>query len=179
MIQFDDNINNRYGIKLLDNGTVQKTAMLGNKESWECFLTIFSHFKDNHDPMVVSVHDFEVLEQPKDETALWGIQYKYRYTMKRLGMLNSGEKQLISDMREVSIYGNKSYGEKPSQRLLTSKDEYPELARFMEVIISQKRYLDIHDGNFLKDEDESYKVIDLEGFIYTPLNREENNWLRK
>lgn len=179
MIQYDENLSERYGIKLLDHKTVEKTAQLGNKESWECFLTIIGHFKDNHDPMVVPIYDFEVLKQPEDETVAWGVQYKYRYTMKRLGLLTSGEKQLISDMREVSIYGDKSYGANPSKRLLTSKAEYPELTRFMEVVIAQKRYLDIHDNNFLKDEDESYKVIDLEGFIYTPLNREENNWLKR
>lgn len=179
MIQYDENLSQRYGIKLLDDRTVLKEAKLGTKESWECMLSIVDHFINHPDPMVVPVYTFEVVEQPADESARWGIQYTYRYTMKRLGMLSRSEKQIIADMRDVSIYGLGSYGLKASERLLTSKAEHPELVSFMEVVLAQKRYLDVHEGNFLKDEDDSYKIIDLEGFIHTPLDRDENNWLRK
>lgn len=179
MIRYDENLSERYGIKLLDHKTVLKEARLGTKESWECMQAIARHFMLKPDPMVVPIYSFELIEGPKDPNNSFGVNYTYQYTMKRLGMLNDGEKELIMDMKEVSIYGAASYGKKSSERLVKTKDEYPELFSFMEVVLSQKRYWDIHSGNFLRDEDESYKIIDLEGFIHTPLNREENNWLTR
>jgi hypothetical protein len=177
MIRYDENVSQRYGIKLLDDNIILKEAKLGTKESWECFLTIIQHFMSNQDPTVVPVYTFEVLSAPKDPEARWGVEYTYRYTMKRLAMLDESEKQLIEDMYDASIYPGRP--ERYKERLDKNSKEHPELVKFMSTVLSLGRYRDVHRGNFLKDEDGSYKIIDLEGFIFTPLGRTENNWLKR
>jgi hypothetical protein len=53
---------------------------------------------------------------------------------------------------------------------------YPTLTAFLTKIIEQGKYWDIHAGNVLKDEDDNYRLIDLEGFIRTPLTHHKNEW---
>jgi hypothetical protein len=56
--------------------------------------------------------------------------------------------------------------------------EYPKLMNFINTVFSQKRYTDIHSGNFMKDEDGEYRIIDLEGFSGgAPLNQPKNDWI--
>jgi hypothetical protein len=65
------------------------------------------------------------------------------------------------------------------ERMPRLRKEYPDLAAFMDEVLRQGRYRDVHSGNFLKDEDGSYKIIDLEGFINTPLSRGDNDWITR
>lgn len=170
MIKYDDNVE-CYHIKLVDDRTVRKEASLSTKESFDCLEAIISHFISHPDPMVVPVYDFKVLERPKKSN--YGV-FIYQYDMKQLGMLSEDEKNLIYYMKSVNFYG-----EKHNDKLAQLSLQYPELSDFMKEVYHLRRYTDCHGGNFLKDEDESYKIIDLEGFIHTPLNRKENDWITR
>jgi len=182
MIKYNQNLSQIWGLKLLDHKTVSKEAHLSSRESWDCFLAIIQHFMRNPDPMVVPIYSIEALQIPQDPTTMYS-DFIYRYTMKRLGMLSYGEKALILSMKELRIadrIGSTAlFIKKHQDNFQLYKDEYPELVNFMKKILDQKRYLDVHAGNFLKDEDDSYKIIDLEGFINAPLDREENNWITR
>jgi hypothetical protein len=172
MIKYDESIDEYYHIKLVDDRTVRKEASLGTKESFELLEAIINHFIAHPDPMVVPVYKFEVLERPKASN--YGV-FIYQYDMKRLGMLNEGEKNLIHHMNMHKLYGEKYNNAKMHVEYLSK--EHTELYEFMTEVLALNRYTDVHGGNFLKDEDESYKIIDLEGFIRTPLDRKENDWI--
>jgi hypothetical protein len=175
MIKYDDNIDGEYyHIKLVDDRTVRKEASLGTKESFELMEAIALHFINHPDPMVVPVYKWEVLGRPQKSN--YGI-FSYQYDMKRLGMLDENEKNLIYYMNMHKLYGGGYMNSASKVEYLSP--QYPELYEFMKEVLALNRYTDCHGGNFLKDEDESYKIIDLEGFIRTPLNRKENDWFTK
>ncbi len=178
MIKYDDNVENRYGIKLLDGKTIKKQAVLGTQETYEIMQSVCFYFMEHPDPMVVPIYSFELIEGPPPGVTATYANHVYTYTMKRLAMLSEEEKSLISFHSTIYYHGE-------NYLLTTQQDEYkevsakyPELHKFMDEVRGLGRYTDIHDGNFLKDEDESYKIIDLEGFIRTPWGRSENDWLR-
>lgn len=173
MIEYDDNVEERYGIKLLDFKTIRKEATL-HRESFECFHAIVHHFMQNPNPTVVQVFNFEVLESP-DPDVYHGV-YRYQYDMKRLAMLTEDEKSFIYSAKDLHTGYRLTQEEIEKHERL--KKELPELSDFIDEVFRLGRYTDVHGGNFMKDEDESYKIIDLEGFIYTPLSHEKNNWLR-
>lgn len=175
MIKYDDNISMHYGIKLLNDTTVLKQAVLGTRECFECIRKLCNHFILYPDPMVVPVYSFEFEELPNSCHPAYGT-YKYSYTMKRLGMLSAGEKQLI----EWMIYEKRMRLSPNAMRdLKEGMEHFPELSKFMKEVINMNRYSDMHSGNFLIDTDGSYKIIDIEGFIKAPLNCPENFWFTK
>jgi hypothetical protein len=178
MIKYDNSLEDKWGLSLLDDNTVRKESSIGTKENWECFLSIMEYALKNIDSMLVPVYNFKVTEEPApDYPYNYGI-YRYYYDMKRLGMLSQQEKELITWTKKVHLYGRGGLNLDEHDLLKEYRVIYPDLADFMDEVIQLNRYRDIHDGNFLLDEEGNYKIIDLEGFIWTPVDRKENNWLR-
>jgi hypothetical protein len=46
--------------------------------------------------------------------------------------------------------------------------ENPKLVEFMNKVLADGYYTDLHNQNFLKDEEGNYRIIDLEGFRRYP-----------
>lgn len=178
MIKYDDNVESRYGIKLLDDKTIKKHAQLGTKEQYDIMQAILLHFMEHPDPMVVPVYGYELVQGPPADAAPTYATHVYTYTMKRLAMLNEEEKNLIHYHSTIYYHGLNYLHTKEQDEYMAAAKLYPELQKFMDKVREMGRYTDIHDNNFLKDEDENYKIIDLEGFIRTPWDRSENDWLR-
>jgi len=174
MIRYDENMDQAYGIKLLDDRTVEKSAHAGSQDTLQCVKAIVNHFIQHPDRMVVPVYQFEDLSTDRSK---WG-PHPYRYTMKRMGMLDSSEKTIIYLMRERDHYRSK-LNPMERERLAEALQEHPSMEDFIAEVIRQGRYHDLHDGNVMKDEEENYHLIDLEGFLLTPLDRKENDWLRE
>src|SRR5208282_244331 len=156
MIKYNHNLG--YGITLVNDRVVRKTAQLSTKQSFERFRAICHHFMVNPDPTVVPVYDFQCLETPK---SIFGM-YRYQYDMMRLGMLSDKEKILISHMNS---YGRDRW--ETESRIVEGRKNFSILYDFIATIKLQGRYLDLHEGNVLKDDQENYLLIDLEGF-YSP-----------
>jgi hypothetical protein len=167
------NLNQYYQVKLIDEHTVRKTGRLSINHL-EMFSRLMEHFINKPDPMVVPTYSFGIDEMPEPNSR-FGI-FKYHYDMKRLGMLSPNEKVYIdvaSDKRWV-------FSTTPERKSIYEKTAIsrPDLATFVSTVIEQDRYRDLHGGNIMKDEDESYKLIDLESFLNSPLDRPENEWMR-
>lgn len=161
MFSYNENVE-RYGLRLVSDRVIRKEAMMGTKKNFEFFSKLVRHLIANPDPTVVPVYNFEVLEEAYSGT-MWGT-FRYAYEMMRLPMLSREEKYAIN------IFTNHRYnmdrGQDPT--LLQQKKELPELAKFMTKVFNDGNYTDIHDGNFLKDEEGNYRIIDLEGFYKYP-----------
>jgi hypothetical protein len=165
MIKYNHNLDFR--IKLVNDTVVRKTAKI-HREAFKVTQAVCNHFIRNPDPMVVPVYAFETLEEPKTVIGT----YTYSYDMMRLGMLNSEEKIIIGQL--VSEYHNRdrSY---PDER-----ENYPRLVTFMNKVIKQGRFGDLHSGNIMKDLDEEYRLIDLESFwTGGNLGDYQYNWISK
>lgn len=164
MFKYDENIESRYGIKLISDQVVRKEAGFSQKGSLDWIRKLCNHVIANPDPMVVPVYRFEVLEERDDSNGRWGT-YRYAYEMMRLPMLDRYEKQLISDV--ISHY-------KPvpldvaDPNLVRGWRELPELMKFMNKVLAEGHYTDLHNNNFLKDQEGNYRIIDLEGFRRYP-----------
>lgn len=166
MFKYDENLDQRFGITLVSDTIVRKEASYGSQNAFEWIQKLTNHLIANPDPMVVPVYKFEVLEIKQPNGSRWGT-FRYAYEMKRLFMLDRAEKQLINDIIRADNY-------RPVDRVHHSPEitrgwrELPQLMEFMNRVLSDKLYTDIHNNNFLKDDDGSYRIIDLEGFSEYP-----------
>lgn len=160
-MKYDDNVEARYGIKLVSDRVVRKEAQFSTRESFEWIRNLVLHMLANPNPMVVPVYRFEVMEETnEEENSRWGV-YRYAYEMMRLPMLTKEEKRLIT----ILIGGRRPVNrDDPRPDIQDGWKEYPTLVEFMNRVLADGYYTDLHDNNFLKDEEGNYRIIDLEGF---------------
>lgn len=173
-MKFDQNIESRYGIRLVDEFTVRKEARLSTRENFTLVKAIVNHFINHPDPMVVPTYAFKVLQETNEKESNYGT-YVYTYDMMRLGMLDSTERTIVDASNQFYHIGLSS--DTKNDWIQRGIREYPELIKFMNTVFKQGRYTDIHGGNFMKDDEGNYRIIDLEGFMRAPLNRDENDWI--
>lgn len=163
------------GLKLIGDHTVRKEVTYTTLQGFLFQKALIRHFILHPDPMVVPVYHFEVLEnQPSTSGGSYG-RFTYAYEMMRLGMLENDEKRIIEKAGSFRWMGHI-----PDSELKLERKGYTKLIEFMEKVISMGRYDDIHGGNFLKDNDGDYRIIDLEGFDgFRPLEDPRNNWITR
>lgn len=164
MFKYDENLETRWGLKIISDRIVRKEAAFSRPESLAWLQKLVNHLIANPDSMVVPVFKFEVLEERAQTPSNWGV-YKYAYEMMRLPMLDRYEKDAISSILR-SRYAINSDNEPPD--VVRSRREYPELFKFMVRVLKDGHYTDLHNQNFLKDEEGNYRIIDLEGFSRYP-----------
>jgi hypothetical protein len=174
-MKFRDDIESYYGLTLVgeDKARVRKEASFSTRECYIHTKAVINHFIRNPDPLVVPIYSFEELEATLDNQ--YGT-YRYAYTMKRLGMLDSDERRIIDEFHSWDSEVDRDHH---SEWFRLGWKQYPTLMDFMNVVHRQKRYRDLHGGNFLKDENNDYKIIDLEGFSTYPLDQAINDWITR
>jgi hypothetical protein len=177
MIRYNDNFSELYGITLVSDRIVRKTCVASTEDYYLFIKALCRHFMLRPDPMVVPIYDFQTISIEALPGHRYGT-YKYSYDMKRLGLLDKDERALINQVaHENSYYGRPATCDNP--RLAPYHKTHPRLLGFMEQVCQMKRYHDIHCGNFMKDEQEEIRIIDIEGFIDPPLDRVRHNWITR
>lgn len=172
MIKYANRLPPGKGVQLLEDGeTIRKTAHCSELKTLEFMEAIANHFIAYPDPMVVPVYRFEVIHKTRHESV-------YSYDMMRLGILSETERDLIDRVGDL----HDSYGRDACFReheMYSGRHEYPMLFEFLKIVTQQQRYWDIHSGNILMDPEGNYRLIDLEGFLHTPLDRTGNEWISR
>jgi hypothetical protein len=167
MIEYDDDIDPR--ISLLSGRVVSKRYAAYNKDYMVFMEALCKHLIKNPDPMIVPVYSFEVLMEPKNALEHW----EYQYAMMRLGKLNHDEKMIISHLSSARYYPS-------AENLNDSRGKYPKLVQFVDDVFLQDRHHDVHYGNLMKDEDENYRLVDLESFwIGNSINHPTSAWITR
>ena len=172
MIKYANRLPPGKDVILLDDGeTIRKTARCNEEKTIIFMENLVKHFIDYPDPTVVPVYRFETIKRTRHE-------YIYSYDMMRLGILSEKERDLIDLVGDL----HDSHG--PDACVLDhviypERIEFPELFSFLKFITQQQRYWDIHSGNILMDPDGNYRLVDLEGFLRTPLELDCNNWISR
>jgi hypothetical protein len=169
-----------YGLKYIGDGyTVRKTTTCSGQKTLHFMRALCEHLIARPDPMVVPVYKFQNLSSKVENL------YQYSYDMLRLGDLDGNEKEIIWQVgnawrngiakptRQFTEYGEKVYS------VSKAWDTYPELMKYLGKIVKQDRYHDLHGGNIMKDEEGLYKIIDIEGFLNTPLSQPSNHWIKR
>lgn len=171
MIEYAERLPPGKSIKLLDDNTIRKTTQCSEKKTLVFMEAIIKHFIVNPHPMVVPLYSFQIISKSffKNNT--------YSYTMMRLGILSNHEKDLIDFVGDM----HDSYGAGACLQhiIYPGAGRYPELFEFLKTIVEQQRYWDIHSGNIMMDPFGKYRIIDIEGFIKTPLVLSENDWISR
>jgi hypothetical protein len=164
------------GLELVDEFTVRKT-----KDLYPVTEFLITHFMNHPSEKVVDVLNFQYLG---DATVGNYSDKKYFYEMKRLGILTSGEKELVARagvlLENFLVFENALIPTQFSKEYINSTkpfvQEFPELAHFLSDIIREGHYWDIHSGNVMRHPDGGYRLIDLEGFVNS-VNIADYGWL--
>jgi len=152
-----------FGIEVISDRVVRKHAMASNKEMFDIIQAICLHFINHPNKLVVPTYSFKA-------GSIAGSKYNahsYHYDMMRMAPLSHDEMMFLSSYRHAA------------NNTVDNYNHYRKLADFLDKVMSEGRYRDLHDMNVMKDEDDNFRLIDLEGFYLSPLNRAENNWLRE
>ena len=168
----DDNFND--SIEYIDNGfRVRKTARCCGTETLKFIEALCHKLILQPDPMVVSVYDFKIIDMKSI------FDYVYSYDMKRLNDISDFEKNIIDEASLSKWFSPslKSFRKSSNIDIDLAWDKYYLLMNFLTRVIDQDRYHDLHGGNIMKDNDGSYRLIDLEGFCNSPLSRPSNSWI--
>lgn len=172
-MRYDNNLPAHFGLTLVSDSRVRKEASFTTREAYLHTKAVINHFIRYPDPMVVEVYSFEEIEATLDNK--YGT-YVYAYEMKRLAMLDYEEKRIINEFHD---WDSEVQRDHHNEWFRKGWREYPNLMNFMNTVYRQKRYRDLHGGNFLKDENGEYKIIDLEGFSTYPLDQAINDWITR
>jgi hypothetical protein len=147
------------GISLDSDSVVRKTWISSSKEYAKEVGQVVNYFIRNPDPLVVPVYDWQYFGRSD-----YG--YKYSYSMMRMGALTREEKQIINaagdHKKDFLMDPFQTCADDHCEGLTT---DYPTLVGYLQSVIQQGRYLDLHSGNIMLDLEENYRLIDLEGFI--------------
>lgn len=165
-------------VQLISDGIIRKIERCSMEKSMIFMEALINHFIEWPDPMVVPVYNFKVLSNKRND-------YAYQYDMMRLGILTQEERNLIDhigdlcDRRGMDAFDEPSPKEEYGTTLTQGEREFPQLFLFLKEVVRLNRYHDIHSGNILMDMDGDYRIIDLEGFLRTPLELPENDWISR
>lgn len=170
---YDPKLESHYGLSLVNEQRVRKEYSFTTLDCYLHTKAVINHFIRNPDPMVVTVYSFEEIVATLD--CRYGT-YKYAYEMKRLGMLDYDEKRIIDEFHD---WDSEVQLDHHNEWFRRGWREYPKLMNYMNDVYRQRRYRDRHSGNFLKDENGDYKIIDLEGFSTYPLDQKINDWITR
>lgn len=170
------------GLEYVGDGfTIRKTSHCSGKKAFEFMQALCLHLMAHPDSMIVPVSDFQFLGRNADH------DFVYSYDMQRLGVISEEEENLIWQVGDgwrsriadpIHQFISKPLSTKEVISLERAWQEYPKLMNFLGEIIKQDRYHDLHGENILLDDDANYRIIDLEGFLNSPLSLPENAWLR-
>lgn len=167
-----ESIHCQYGITAISERVIRKQAYSSTLYGFLAIEAVCNHFIRNPNPLVVPVYDFVAEILPKNKYDA----HRYHYDMMRMGVLDESEKEFINKVCDP-WYRYKTVEERAAWFAI-HKGVNDKLLYFLEEVLMQGRYADHHSGNFMKDEDDNYRIIDLEGFtVWHPLTDKRKSWL--
>lgn len=168
MIKYATRLPPGKGVSLLENGNILKTAHFNMERTYLFMDVLIKHFMRHPDPLVVPVLAYQKLDA-----------YSYSYEMERMGILEKEERSLVDHLGNlVYRHGRNAWQEaEPDFHVWTR--HHVKLAEFLKTVVEQSRYHDLHSGNVMMDTECNYRLVDLEGFLKTPLELSENDWITR
>jgi hypothetical protein len=159
MIEFSK-IPDVFGITLIDEFTVRKEAKSYSSENMMIIREIIKFYERNPDKHVIRAWNFNFIGNNS-----------YTYDMERATALTLKEKQIVSAVSERSYYDHITSAAEAIKICYSDKAEYiiadnQKLINFLDYVINQNRYHDLHDQNVMRSIDNEFVLIDLEGFTF-------------
>lgn len=155
-------------IDFLKDGTVRKTCICEDPYSMEFMEAAIKHFIAQPDPLVVPVSNYRRVKK-----------LMYTYDMKKLEQLSPEEDNLVDTVGDMHFDVGDRACSIIEMRHPGVREVFPVLFPFLEQVISDGRYWDVHSGNILVQNINDYRLIDLEGFVNEPLSDPSNDWISR
>ncbi len=180
MIRYATRLPPNSATALLPNGLVRKTEYFSTEQSFKFIVAVVEHFIKSPDPMVVPVYDYAILSERRHD-------YSICYDMMQCGILEEDERKLVDYIGDLwDVHGTDTWNRidagtcrRYAEELPLLQEQNPLLSNFLKRVVTEGRYLDLHSGNVMRNEDNEFVLIDLEGFIRTPLEAEINSWITR
>jgi hypothetical protein len=137
-----------------DNRKVRKTDSWGDERRVAKTFELLTYLKNNRHPTIVTILDCRKISSTE-----------YSYDMPLMAELSNSETELV-DLVTSGEY-NPDYRIANRHRVYRLRKKHPKLFQVIQKINSWKTYVDLHEGNLMKDQYGNYKLIDLEGFGFT------------
>lgn len=154
-------------IDYLPNNIVRKTCVCEDPYSMEFMGVLINHFMKCPDPDVVPIFKYKKIKK-----------LMYAYDMAQLELTSEQEDQLIDEVGDAAF----SHGKRACTVVEFAhpgvREVFPTLFPFLEKIILEDKYWDLHSGNVMIHNG-NYKLIDLEGFLNEPLSNPKNDWINR
>lgn len=109
------------------------------------------YLRKNPHPTIVTILNYRRIS-PND----------YSYFMPLMAELSNSESELVD--LYTSGEHNSDYRRANRKRISYLKTKHPKLFQVIQKIESWRTYLDLHEGNLMRDQYGNYRVIDIEGF---------------
>lgn len=160
------------GLEYINDYTIRKSANMSLGCNVVFMEALCSHLTRNPDPLVVPVSNFR-------RGKYFNGVFNYTYDMQALLMLHTDEKRIINKVYDRWDRADEFPSQSKDLDILQFWHDYPALMRFLDRVLLDNRHHDIHDGNIMVDEEDNYRLVDLEGFINGfPLNHPYNKWIQ-
>lgn len=143
-----------------DNKSVCKTDTWYDERRVDRTFEFLTYLKDNGHPTIVSILSCCRISSTQ-----------YEYTMPLMAELSNSETELV-DVFSSGV-SNPDYRAANRHRVYRLKKKHPKLFQVIKKINSWKTYIDLHEGNVMRDQYGNYKVIDIEGFGFGRFSYDE------
>lgn len=149
-------------VELLANGRVRKTNETSLKKFFNSCQELIINQMLKPEPWIVPVYQFDII---KIYEPLYGCpSYKYYYDMMRCGLLSLEERTFVNFVGDLWDRHSVLTFKYAKDELSEYKEKHPKLFNFLQFVVEETKYADLHSGNVMINEEEEYCLIDLEGF---------------
>lgn len=160
-LQYPTELPHWKGVHFLpDNKGVQKTDSWGDERRVSRTVSFLNYLKNNPHPTIVPILDYRVISYRE-----------YSYDMPLMAELSDSESELVGLFTEASE--GSVYRAKNRHKIYRLGKKHPKLYQVIKKLNSWKTYIDLHEGNVMKDQYGNIKLIDIEGFGFSRYSFED------
>jgi len=136
------------GLRFIDDKTVRKIDSWGDQVRVHQTIELLTYLKNNPHPTIVPILDCRKISSTE-----------YSYDMPLMAMLSESESELVSLYSDGPAARHNEH-----KKLLCLKNKHPKLFQVVKKLDSWETYVDLHEGNVMRDRYGNYRLIDIEGF---------------
>jgi hypothetical protein len=163
---------------LKEGKLVRKTDYFRTYERLQLLQKMCHSLMNHPDLLVVPIVSFQEEERQLCSYSENEYNYYYSYDMLTLHSISKDEELLIDKLADFQSIHRRSPFEAQIEAVTMGQIHFPELTRFIQTVMEQNRYHDLHSQNVMIDNNGQFKLIDIEGFLITPYNGKPNyDWI--
>lgn len=146
-------------LRFIKQDRIRKKGYTSLKSTVDFVQNLCQSLIEKPDPMIVPVYAFKYIGYNSNNG-----YYSYTYDMLALGIISEQEKNVINLISDRWDRWKELPSKTREQRVLDCWANHRPLMQFLEKVIKDNKYHDLHSGNIMMDLEENYRLIDLEGF---------------